>query len=156
MHIRAAAESDIPRLMVLLEQLFAIEEDFTFSGDLQQRGLELLMASTGGTVLVAETDGIVGMICGQIVISTAEGTASLWIEDLVVDRRHRRSGAGTLLLEEIGRWGRRRGARRMQLLADRDNGGALEFYRRRGWMTTNLICLRKQSMEEDDDSRTDT
>ncbi len=155
MEIRTAASSDIPHLVALLQQLFAIEEDFSFNGELQQQGLERLLASATGTVLVAETDMIVGMASGQIVISSAEGRASLWVEDLVVDRDHRRRGAANLLLEEIGRWGRRRGARRMQLLADRSNEEALEFYRRRGWGATNLICLRKY-MEENDDSHTDT
>jgi len=156
MKIRAAADSDIPSLVDLLEQLFAIEDDFSFDRKLQQQGLEQLLRSVSGTVMVVETDRIVGMASGQIVISTAEGTASLWIEDLIVDSSQRRKGAGNLLLEEIGRWGRRRGACRMQLLADRGNDGALEFYRRRGWRTTNLMCLRKQSLEEDDDTRTNT
>jgi len=156
MKIRAAADSDIPSLVDLLEQLFAIEDDFSFDRELQQQGLEQLLRSVSGTVMVVETDRIVGMASGQIVISTAEGTASLWIEDLIVDSSQRRKGAGNLLLEEIGRWGRRRGACRMQLLADRGNDGALEFYRRRGWRTTNLMCLRKQSLEEDDDTRTNT
>lgn len=155
MEIRTAVGSDIPRLIALLKQLFSIEEDFNFNRELQRQGLERLLASASGTVLVAGKEEVVGMICGQIVVSTAEGEPSLWVEDLVVDHRHRRRGAANLLLEEIGRWGRRRGARRMQLLADRSNEEALEFYRRRGWMTTNLICLRKY-MEENDDSHTDT
>ena len=37
----------------------------------------------------------------------------------------------------------------MQLLADRTNHPALDFYRRQGWQHTQLICLRKYSTTEE-------
>jgi ribosomal protein S18 acetylase RimI-like enzyme len=39
-------------------------------------------------------------------------------------------------------WASRRGATRMQLLADMNNTPALDFYKRIGWRSTDLVCLR--------------
>lgn len=144
MSIRTATGSDIPAMVELLRQLFAIEEDFVFMPDRQQRGLELLLAADQARVLVAEDQNeVIGMATCQLLISTAEGAPSLVIEDVVVSPAHRGRGFATLLLAKLAEWGRKRGARRMQLLADRTNSPALGFYRRQGWQTTQLICLRK-------------
>lgn len=43
----------------------------------------------------------------------------------------------------VADWAAAAGATRLQLLADKDNGPALEFYQKQGWQFTRLICLRK-------------
>jgi GNAT superfamily N-acetyltransferase len=147
--IRPATGSDIPAMLVLLHQLFTIEADFVFSGERQQRGLELLLAADAARVTVAEEQGgVVGMATGQLVISTAEGGPSLLVEDLVVAPTWQNLGIGTSLLNALAAWGADRGAGRMQLLADRTNGPALDFYRLKDWRETQLICLRKYSTWE--------
>ena len=141
--LRRAVYGDIAILSDMLKGLFAIEEDFQYSPELQHQGLALLLNSTRATIIVAEdTTGILGMVTGQILISTAEGGPSLHIEDLYVQQRARGNGVGRKLLEEIGKWGLSHGARRMQLLADRTNRNGLEFYAHNGWQPTQLICLR--------------
>ena len=141
--LRRANVKDIPELTGLLEKLFTIEEDFQCSPELQQQGLSLLLNAPRAAVIVAEDgSGIVGMISGQILISTAEGGPSLHIEDLYVKSEVRGKGVGKQLLEEIGKWGNSNGARRMQLLADKNNHSGLHFYAHNGWQQTQLICLR--------------
>ncbi len=148
--IRPATRSDIPAMTQLLRQLFAIEADFDFSAERQQRGLELLLAAPMAMVMVAEEDGkVVGMATAQAVISTAEGGPSLLIEDLVVAPTRQGEGIGTALLTTLAEWGAGRGADRMQLLADRTNAPALHFYRHKGWRETQLICLRKYRKSEE-------
>jgi GNAT superfamily N-acetyltransferase len=144
--IRPASRSDVPAMTHLLHQLFAIEADFDFSAERQRRGLELLLATTRAMAVVAEEDGkVVGMATAQLVISTAEGGPSLLIEDLVVVPSHQRKGIGGALLIALAKWGAGLGAERMQLLADRTNTSALDFYRHIGWRETQLICLRKRA-----------
>ena len=95
-------------------------------------------------VLVAEADGaVIGMVTAQLVISTAEGGDAGILEDLVVDEAHRRTGVGRRLLAAAEAWARARGATRLQLLADVENGPALDFYARTGWSRTQLVCLRR-------------
>lgn len=141
---RQAARSDLQRLLPLLELLFSIEEDFSFSAELQLYGLEMLLTRDDSTILVADRESAIGgMVTGQLTVSTAEGGFSLLVEDLVVAPDFRGQGVGRSLLEAIAAWGNNRGASRMQLLADKNNTAALDFYRQTGWQETQLICLRK-------------
>ncbi len=141
--LRQAVSADLPQLAQLLEKLFAIEEDFQYSYNLQRQGLGLLLESASATIIVAaENTTIVGMITGQLTISTAEGGRSLLVEDLYVDEQMQGRGLGKRLIDEVGKWANRYGAKRMQLLADCNNHKALDFYNHTGWQRTKLICLR--------------
>ena len=146
--IRAAREEDIQHLIVFLQDLFSIEEDFNFDSGRQKKGLQLLLQRASSAIFVAEEDGQpVGMVTGQLTISTAEGTEALIVEDLYVAASHRKRNIGTALIQELGRWAFKKGATRMQLLADKNNESALEFYQKDGWQFTQLVCLRKYYRE---------
>jgi GNAT superfamily N-acetyltransferase len=146
--VRPAREKDLEQLTVFLRHLFSIEEDFSFNSERQQKGLQLLMQNPSSAIFVAEEDGQpVGMVTGQLTISTAEGTAALIVEDLFVAAPHRKKKIATTLLQELGHWASKQGATRMQLLADKNNESALEFYHKDGWQSTQLVCLRKYYKE---------
>lgn len=144
--IRSATPGDLDALTGLLSVLFSIEADFLPDAGRQRDGLALLLeAPARAIVLVAERDGaVVGMATAQLVVSTAEGGLSAWVEDLVVLANERRRGAGQALLDAVRAWAADRGARRLQLLADRENVPALAFYERLGWSRTQLVCLRRR------------
>jgi len=143
--VREAGAADLPVLVRLLDLLFSLETDFRPDPRRQRRGLELMLEDREQRrVLVAEVAGVVrGMATAQLLVSTAEGALSALVEDLVVDDGARRAGLGRRLLLGLEDWARARGATRLQLLADRDNRPALEFYRRLGWTTTQLVALRR-------------
>jgi GNAT superfamily N-acetyltransferase len=102
-------------------------------------------------IKVAEINGrVVGMCTAQTLISTAEGGMAALIEDLVVGTNHRGQGIGAKLLQSIEQWAHSRGATRLQLLADRNNQAALQFYAKAGWKGTQLICIRKHTTETSD------
>ena len=144
--IRPAQPVDLDSLVELLKTLFAIEADFTFDEPVQQRGLSMVMESERACLLVAEEEGaVIGMCSGQLTISTAEGGPALLVEDVVVRAEWRGRGIARRLLDNIGAWAEGQGASRLQLLADRNNGQALAFYRHLGWRTTELVCLRKRT-----------
>jgi GNAT superfamily N-acetyltransferase len=148
--ILQAKKEDIGGMILLLQQLFGIEEDFEFDAVRQRKGLELLLDSTNAVIMVAkENHLVIGMGTAQLVISTAEGGLSLLIEDVVVVPSRQKRGIGSKILQSLGDWGAERGARRMQLLADRSNSPALDFYHNQGWQQTQLICLRKFRKLED-------
>lgn len=141
--VRPARAADIDILVPLLRALFTIEADFAADGEKQRRGLQMLLESDRACLLVAENESkVVGMCSGQLVISTAEGGPALLVEDVVVDVSFRGRGVGRMLIEVLKEWAATNNASRLQLLADRNNTPALEFYRRLGWKTTELICLR--------------
>jgi GNAT superfamily N-acetyltransferase len=144
--IRPARTEDIPHLCLLLDELFSLESDFNPDKTKQARGLELLISDQSGKTLVlvaASGRDIAGMCTVQTLISTAEGGPVGLVEDVVVRRDHRGTGIGARLLSDAADWCRARGMSRLQLLADRENRGALDFYASRNWAATRLICLRK-------------
>jgi len=142
--IASACEADIPELIGLLAVLFAIEQDFSPDPVKQRRGLAALLASPTGHIAIARdtTSRAVGMATAQLVISTAEGAPSAWIEDVVVREDFRGQGLGRALLDAALDWARNQGAVRAQLLADLDNAPALAFYDRVGWRPTRLGARR--------------
>ncbi len=143
--IRRAKASDIPHLVDLLRDLFSIEADFEFNAGLQEQGLfMMLQSSETRCIMVAETDkNVVGMCTGQLVVSTSKGGFSGLIEDMVIRHEYRGKGLGSHLLGAVEKWCFSSGARRIQLLADKNNKKALRFYSKCGWQHTQLICLRK-------------
>ena len=144
--IRHARPGDITRMCDLLAELFSIESDFVPDREKQAHGLSALIAHPPGKVLVLVAvieELVVGMATVQTLISTAEGGRVGLVEDVIVVRKFRSLGIGTLLFDEITTWSRRAGLKRLQLLADRDNQSALDFYSCRGLSLTSLICLRK-------------
>ena len=146
--IREGRSYDIDAMVGLLRQLFSIEDDFTFNDRKHRHGCAALMADHAhGTIRVAEvSNSVVGMCTAQINVSTAEGGLSALVEDLIVDPLYRRRGIATALLSSLRRWALDNNC--VQLLADRRNESALEFYRKAGWKTTNMICLQRKIHED--------
>ncbi len=144
--IEHAKLSDINVLVELLNVLFSIEQDFSPNETAQRDGLTLLLNSPNqGQIFVARhpQEGIVGMVSAQLVISTAVGAPSAWIEDMVVREPFRGQGLGKALLEKAQVWSKEKGAKRVQLVADADNAPALNYYKHLEWQPTRLFAWKK-------------
>jgi len=144
--IRKASASDMDSLVELLKALFSVEEDFIFNESLQRQGLAMMLENEADRcIMVAETDGKVIGICSiQTLISTAEGGKVGLVEDVVVNPSYRGKGIGRMLLASLEEWAKKKGLKRLQLLADKNNLPALEFYEKMNWKKTQLICLRRK------------
>lgn len=144
MILRDATPADVAELSRLLDDLFSIEQDFQPNSENQERGMLLLLQHPDrGCIKVAEEDGrIIGMVSAQLVISTAEGAPSAWVEDMVVCGDQRGKGVGRALLDSLTDWARSKGASRAQLLVDLDNEPALGYYQHLGWQSTRLAARR--------------
>jgi len=140
-----AIETDIADLVSLLSVLFSIEKDFNPDLTKQQKGLELLLKNNAtATIQVARNSAgkVIGMVTAQLVISTAQGAASAWIEDMVVDAEFRGCGVGKELLQQTLAWAKTKGATRAQLLVDITNTDALGYYEHLKWESTQLQARR--------------
>lgn len=145
--IRDALPDDVEVLVALLQELFSIEADFAADQERQRRGLLLMLDGCGKhrCVKVAQIGSkVVGMCSAQTLISTSEGSRVALVEDMVVDKNYRGLGIGRQLMSSIEVWARKHHLKRLQLLADRTNFTALDFYDKQGWCPTQLICLRRQ------------
>lgn len=141
LNINDAKLEDIPALVELLAALFSIEADFKPDTAKQIQGLSMLIQSpTTGVIKVARNkEGIaIGMVSAQLVISTAQGAPSAWIEDMIILESNRGQGLGKALLDETLAWAKQKGASRAQLLVDIENEPALGYYQHLGWETTQL------------------
>ena len=126
-----ANEADIPALVGLLALLFGIEKDFSADISKQKIGLELLLKNPQtATIQVAKNAAgkAIGMVSAQLVISTAQGAKSAWVEDMVIDGAYRGQGVGKQLLQNSLGWAKNRGATRAQLLVDIENIDAVGYY----------------------------
>ena len=144
---RIAEEEDIPVLMNLIRELTYLEKDFDYNPQAHKEGLKLLLKQdkARAIIIVAETEGyVVGMCSGQVVTSTAIGSASVWIEDVVVTQEYRGMGIGKGLLSSIEHWAKEfAGAGRVQLVSDKNNTQAFDFYTKTNWSHSDLIVLKK-------------
>ena len=143
--IRDARAQDIDEMVKLLEQLFCIEDDFTFNEYHQRHGLAALLADHERSVVKVAVQGnrVIGLCTAQVSISTAEGGLSGRIEDLIVEKALRGNGIGTALLNHIHSWAVQAGCVRLQLLADMRNESAINFYKKFGWKRTNMVGMNK-------------
>ncbi len=142
---RRAKNGDISSLINLLKELTALEEDFAFDAVKHRLGLELLLGTSEDRVcvmVVEHNSKVVGMCSGQVVLSTAMGGKSIWVEDVIVSSEYRGKGIGRGLLLELRAWADEIGAKRLQLWADIDNTSAIKFYTHNGWKTANGIVLK--------------
>src|SRR3989449_7920972 len=118
--IEPATEADLDELSEMLGELFAQESDFRPDKDKQLRGLRLIFEQPSrGRVFVLRRDGaIVGMINLLFTISTAEGGFVILLEDLVIHKKHRGHGFGSMLLDYAIEFARQKNFRRITLLTD--------------------------------------
>ena len=148
--IRPARLEDIAAMAGLLSLLFAVEEDFSADRDKQRAGLEMFFKHPDGRYLIVAEyqQQVIGMCSAQLLISTAAGGWKALVEDVVVAEQFRGQGIGKKLLDALADWAERQGVIRMDLLADRNNSTALDFYERLRWRSTSLIALQKSGQTD--------
>lgn len=143
--VRDATPDDLNAMVDLLGLLFSQEADFQPDPDRQRQALSKILAARElGSVLVAQAQGkVVGMVSLLYTISTAEGGAAAWLEDMVVHPDFRGHGIGSLLLDAAAKTCRTKGVRRVTLLTDRSNAPAQRFYQRHGFVASAMTPYRR-------------
>lgn len=142
--IEQATLEDLPRLTDLLVDLFENERDFKPDRAKQMRGLRLILEQPNrGRIFVLRHNGmILAMINLLFTISTAEGGFVILLEDLVVDSEHRHHGFGTQVLDHALNYAREKEFLRITLLTDRMEAEAQAFYKKHGFIESNMIPMR--------------
>ncbi len=141
---QSATRADIPQLSELLTLLFTQEADFRPDPEKQCAGLQRIIADPGiGDILVLKRGSeVVAMVNLLYTVSTALGESVAILEDMVVHPDYRRGGAGSRLLRGAIEHCREKGCRRITLLTDHDNSGAIRFYERHGFTRSSMVPLR--------------
>src|SRR5262245_26941364 len=129
--LRSCDVEDFPAVLALLCQLWPDEPR---ESDALRAAFRCAVASQSHVALCATEGGrLIGL--GTLTIRN-----SLWqagyighVEELVVDREHRRQGIGTRLLEELVAQARQRGCSRIELDSALHRHEAHRFYERHGF-----------------------
>ncbi|HOA06446.1 MAG TPA: GNAT family N-acetyltransferase [Spirochaetota bacterium] len=137
--IEKAVAGDAPLLAEMINKLFDIEKDFKSDIANQINGIIMLIKKEQAVVFKAVyEDKIIGMVTGQLVVSTASGGYSVLLEDLFVEPDYRLVGTGKKLLKSIISWAHQKEARRIQLVADETNSSAASFYTAMGFSPSRM------------------
>ncbi len=138
MRVRPAEPGDAARLVELARDVGGEEEGWLITGGEwrtsgeERRYLRSIRRHPHAAVFVAETDGT---IIGRLSIARDAHPASAHVADvgLMVDRGHRRLGAGTALMVEAERWARQVGVHKLELHVFPYNEAAIALYEGLGY-----------------------
>lgn len=142
--VEPATIEDLPALVDLLRELFTAEADFVPDQSKQERGLRLILEqpSRGRIFVLRNQLHIVGMINLLFTISTAEGGFVILLEDLIVLPEHRGRGYGSKLVDFAKNFAKQKDFLRITLLTDKPNARSTGFYKKHGFVDSDMIPLR--------------
>jgi len=108
---------------------------------------KMLSSPSAGLLVEEGGDGrLVGAVTVRVFDTPADPSMvprrRAHVDTLVVDRRHRRGGVGTRLMEAAAAWGRARGAVELVLTVWSGNQAAEAFYRSLGYMEISRALRR--------------
>ncbi|MGD7651715.1 MAG: GNAT family N-acetyltransferase [Verrucomicrobiales bacterium] len=143
--VETATIDDLSALTELVMELMAASGDFTPDQVLQERGLRLILEqpNRGRIFVVRNNDRIFGMVNLLFTISTARGGFVILMEDVVVHPDHRELGYGSMLIDYVMDFGKKKNFKRVTLLTDRMSAGAQEFFKKQGFEYSNMIPMRR-------------
>ena len=144
--VEMATLDDLPALTELVMELFSMSDgDFSPDRETQERGLRLILEdpSRGRIAVVRNDDQIFGMVNMLFTISTARGGFVILMEDVVIHPDHRGQGFGTMLVEHVIEFAKRKQFLRITILTDRISASSQEFFKKQGFDYSNMIPMRQ-------------
>jgi ribosomal protein S18 acetylase RimI-like enzyme len=118
---------------------------------------KMLSSASAGLLVAEAADGrLIGAVTIRVFDTPADPSMvprrRAHVDALVVDRRHRRTGVGTRLMDAAGAWGRTRGAVELVLTVWSGNAAAEAFYRRLGYREVSRALRRNLAPTSDSES----
>jgi ribosomal protein S18 acetylase RimI-like enzyme len=143
--IEKATLNEVTECCNLLNQLFSQDLEFVPDNEKQTAGLTQIINNPNiGEILVLKKDNtVIGMVSLLYSISTALGNKVAILEDMIIDKNHRTSGYGSMLLEKAIAFAKERGCLRITLLTDYNNDVAIHFYKKIGFEKSQMIVMRQ-------------
>jgi GNAT superfamily N-acetyltransferase len=143
--VEPATIEDLPALTELVTNLFAYSGDFVPDRALQERGLRLILEqpNRGRIFVVRNDDQIFGMVNLLFTISTARGGFVILMEDVVIHPDHRGQGYGSMLVDYVVDFAKKKQFKRITLLTDRISEESQEFFKKKGFDHSKMIPMRR-------------
>ncbi|HEX6133058.1 MAG TPA: GNAT family N-acetyltransferase [Longimicrobiales bacterium] len=140
--VRPATVADISELVALMTEFYA-EAGFVLPSGPAERAFRTLLADARlGAVWLAEIGGAaVGHAVMTVCFSMEYGGLRAFIDDLYVQQRARRQGAGAALLDAVRVAADERGVRALHVEVGPDNPTARRLYDRAGYVESGHLFL---------------
>lgn len=143
--VEPATIEDLPALTELVMNLLEMSGDFAADRVVQERGLQLILEqpNRGRIFVVRNQEQIFGMINLLFTISTARGGFVILMEDVVIHPAHRGQGYGTMLVDYVTDFAKKKQFKRITLLTDKISAESQVFFKKHGFEYSNMIPMRK-------------
>jgi GNAT superfamily N-acetyltransferase len=143
--VESASIEDLPALVELTMDLFAHSGDLRADSRVQEHGLRLILEqpARGRIFVLRSDDTIFGMVNLLFTISTAMGGFVILMEDVIVHPKHRGNGYGTLLLNYVLDFAKKKNFKRITLLTDKMSEESQHFFKTVGFEHSMMIPMRK-------------
>jgi GNAT superfamily N-acetyltransferase len=143
--VEPATIDDLAPLTDLVLDLMARSGDFTPDRTLQERGLRLILEqpNRGRIFVVRNKDRIFGMVNLLFTISTARGGFVILMEDVVIHPDHRGQGFGSMLIDHVVDFAKKKNFKRITLLTDRLSAESQRFFEKHGFTHSQMIPMRR-------------
>jgi len=143
--VEPATLEDLPALTELVMNLFEFSGDFRPDHAVQERGLRLILEqpNRGRIFVVRNNDRIFGMVNLLFTLSTARGGFVILMEDVVIHPDHRGQGYGTMLVNYVADFAKKKHFKRITLLTDKISAESQEFFKKQGFEYSNMIPMRR-------------
>lgn len=143
--VEAATIEDLPELVGLVMELFALQGEYRPDRAVQERGLALILEqpSRGRIFVIRNEHRIIGMVNLLFTISTAMGGFVIQMEDVVIHPDHRGQGFGGRLLTEVIEFARAKDFIRITILTDKISAESQNFFRKFGFEYSKMIPMRR-------------
>lgn len=143
--VEPATIEDLPALTELVMNLLDVSGDFTPDRAVQERGLGLILEqpNRGRIFVVRNQHQIFGMVNLLFTISTARGGFVILMEDVVIHPDHRGQGYGTMLLDYVADFAKKKHFKRITLLTDRISSESQGFFEKNGFEHSTMIPMRR-------------
>ena len=148
--IREMELRDVPAVFELGQKLFTAEEWPSLYRSWDDHELALLFSNDAETCLIAEADGkVMGFALGRVMEKPRSAWRYGWLLWLGVDRRFKRSGMATRLINQLKGLFIARDARIMLVDTAAKNHTAVSFFRRNGFGQEIRHVYLSQNLEND-------
>ncbi len=143
--VEPATIQDLPELVHLVQELMVLQDDFVPDADAHARGLALILEQPNrGRIFVLRSDErIFGMVNLLFTISTAMGGLVILLEDFVIHPNHRGQGYGSMLLDYVVDFAKKKDFKRITLLADKMGSDSQNFFKKEGFDYSHMTPMRR-------------
>jgi N-acetylglutamate synthase-like GNAT family acetyltransferase len=145
LRVEPASIEDLPQLVALTMDLFAHSGDLRADSQVQEHGLRLILEqpARGRIFVLRSDDTIFGMVNLLFTISTAMGGFVILMEDVIVHPVHRGHGYGSMLIEYVLDFAKKKDFKRITLLTDKISADSQHFFKKMGFEYSSMIPMRR-------------